>query len=117
MCEFVQAYFESISSSYTDSRIRASSFIKDQLSYHQFNFTSTELLKLCIEQIHTCDVENYRNLNKLSILMTLLTALLRVNTIKNQYAQNENSSTPTGNGKDSHIRLYLKLIKNVVQVK
>lgn len=42
-------------------------------------FPSTELLEVCIEQIQLCEIEKFRNLNKLAILVNLMSSLLRGN--------------------------------------
>lgn len=89
---------------------------RGSLLNEQLNFPTTDFIRLCIEQIHTCDVENYRNLNKLAILITLITSLLRVNNNIGSYTQNENSNIPNGCTKMSHNRIYLKLIRSLLQV-
>ena len=74
MVDFVRVYFERDSS-----------------------LTPNELLKICGEQIQKCEVDKFRNLNKLALLVNLISSALRP-------------------GPSVESRLSIQLAKNLIQV-
>ena len=64
LCDFIRVYFER----FTVLEL------KHKLDYQ---LPSIQLLEICIEQIQLCEIEKFRNLNKLAILVNLISSLLR----------------------------------------
>jgi hypothetical protein len=126
LCEFVKLYFEraSVLSLNTGGQLMMPCGLgANELSLiDQLKIPSTELLRICIDQMQACEVEKFRNLNKLSILINLIGSLLRVKT-KNCFFSTDDdnrnvvvaSSLISAN--NSHNRLFIQLIKSLVQVK
>lgn len=81
LCEFIKIYFNSMSES--------------------VKVPSVELLGICIDQMQACEIEKFRNLNKLAILINLIGSLLRVTC----YSEVFNN------------RIFIQLIKSLVQVR
>ena len=93
LCELIKVYFDRLAES-------------PAKAIDQIKIPSFELLKICIEQMQTCEVEKFRNLNKLAIVINLIGSLLRV-TLNQIEAQTIS---------ESNYKLYLQLIKSLVQI-
>lgn len=92
LCDFIRVYFE-----------RANKL--DEKDSIELYLPSIELLQICIEQIKICEIDKFRNLNKLTILVNLISSLLRIKFI--------DSSEDYLMNKD----LIIQLAKSLVQVK
>jgi hypothetical protein len=97
LCEFVKVYFERL------AKLQYSNSV-------DFLLPPIELLKICIEQVQACEIEKFRNLNKLSILMNLISSLLRVGIYSNVHNEALTSSM------NSNSSLYIQLAKNLIQI-
>ncbi|CAF0962770.1 unnamed protein product, partial [Brachionus calyciflorus] len=93
LCELVRIYYDRLATS--------TSLLKDQIK-----MPSYELLKICIDQMQACEIEKFRNLNKLAILINLISSLLRVtiSPLENDIIQENN------------VQIYIQLIKSLVQI-
>ena len=65
LCDFIRVYFERLN-------------LLDEKDSIELYLPSIELLKICIEQIQLCEIDKFRNLNKLAILVNLISSLLRI---------------------------------------
>ena len=76
-----------------------------------------ELLRIAIEQIQACEIDKFRNLNKLAILVNLISSLLRVSLVRVP-------SSPSASGGGGHVRaamlanmdVFVQLMKSLVQI-
>lgn len=93
LCDLVKVFFDRLA----NSPAKLIDLIK---------IPSFELLKICIEQMQACEVEKFRNLNKLAIVINLIGSLLRVtlNQVDNPSINETNS------------KLFFQLIKSLVQI-
>lgn len=98
LCDFIQVYFERLS-------------LLDEKESIELYLPSIELLKICIEQIQLCEIDKFRNLNKLAILVNLISSLLRIKFIN---SSDENILQIKENLASK--KLLLQLVKSLVQV-
>ncbi len=110
LCEFLKVYFDRLC-------------LLNQVNSIDYLLPPIELLKICIEQIQACEIEKFRNLNKLAILINLIGSLLRVCLFNKS---NENNFFP--NNKDelnltinnafanNNNKIFIQLIKSLVQI-
>jgi hypothetical protein len=108
LCDFIKVYYERLSLPALHSQNNSISS-----GYHildQFKLPSLELLRICIEQMQACEVDKFRNLNKLAILMNLIGSLLRVTDLTGLFVTND-VNNPSNNS-----RTCIQLTKSLVQV-
>ncbi len=98
LCDFIRVYFERLS-------------LLDEKESIELYLPSIELLKICIEQIQLCEIDKFRNLNKLAILVNLISSLLRIKFIN---SSDENILQIKENLASK--KLLLQLVKSLVQV-
>lgn len=98
LCDFIRVYFERL------NKI-------DEKDSIELYLPSTELLQICIEQIQLCEIDKFRNLNKLAILVNLISSLLRIKFINS----NDKSITKIKENLTSK-SLLIQLAKSLVQV-
>lgn len=99
MCDFIRVYFERLN-------------LLDEKDSIELYLPSIELLKICIEQIQLCETDKFRNLNKLAILINLISSLLRIKFIN---SSDENILQIKENLASK--KLLLQLVKSLIQVK
>lgn len=141
LCEFIKTYFDRLcnSKAVNASNMVAfggsgggipSSVMNEMSLIEQFKVPSLELLKICIEQMQACEVEKFRNLNKLSILINLIGSLLSVSNRKSSAMFSASNATPSSgatqnscvlltsfSSAQNHNKLFVQLIKSLVQVR
>lgn len=106
LCDFIKTYHKRLITIFNQN----SSIISNHLNYFdQIKVPSLELLKICIEQIQACEIDKFRNLNKLAILINVIGSLLRITSCIND---SDKSSCFTVNNS----KLTIQLTKNLVQV-
>lgn len=98
LCDFIRVYFERLN-------------LLDEKDSIELYLPSIELLKICIEQIQLCEIDKFRNLNKLAILVNLISSLLRIKFIN---SSDENILQIKENLASK--KLLLQLVKSLVQV-
>lgn len=79
LSDFIRVYFERLQVLGTHTNLEAI-------------LPAIELLEICTEQLQHCEVEKFRNLNKLAILVNLISSLLRTDFIHPADMDSEDSS-------------------------
>ena len=82
-----------------------------------------ELLRIAIEQIQACEIDKFRNLNKLAILVNLISSLLRVSLVRVP-SSSSSSASASASGGGGHVRaamlanmdVFVQLMKSLVQI-
>ena len=109
LCDFIKVYYERLShiAYQTQASIGCNSLILDQ-----FKMPSLELLRICIEQIQACEIDKFRNLNKLAILINLIGSLLRSTNPNGLFISNDANPYMALNNS----RICIQLTKSLVQI-
>ena len=79
LSDFIRVYFERLQVLSAPANLEAA-------------LPAIELLEICTEQLQHCEVEKFRNLNKLAILVNLISSLLRTDFIHPADMDSEDSS-------------------------
>ena len=98
LCDFIKTYFDRLS-------------LLNEINSIDYLLPPIELLKICIEQMQACEIDKFRNLNKLAILINLIGSLLSVGLFN---IKEQNSSTQNVN--NSNTKLFIQLIKSLVLI-
>jgi hypothetical protein len=101
LCDFIKIYYD-----------RLNKIQNHQVFYDQLKSPSYELLKLCIEQIQACEIDKFRNLNKLAILVNLIGSLLRCT----QSQESLFNQDDTNKSFAFSPKTFIQLTKSLVQV-
>jgi hypothetical protein len=112
LCDFIRVYYERLSVPSYECQNGGSIASNGYNLLSQFKLPSLELLRICIEQMQMCEVDKFRNLNKLAILINLIGSLLRVNDLNGLF-----SATSDSNNASINSRICIQLTKSLVQVK
>lgn len=104
LIEFIKSYYERFGIESLHRKQR--SFTTDTDILNQLRLPAPELLKICIIQLQEYEVANFRNLNKLALVMSLIESTLCVPPI----SDSQISLVPQTS------KLYIQLIKSLIHV-
>lgn len=102
LCEFLKVYYDRLSKL----------SIKNSMDY---SVPSMELLKICIEQLQACEIDKFRNLNKLAVIMNMIGSLVRVPNMAILLKDQDQSNSGI-NAAQNNRKLFIQLIRSLVQV-
>ena len=101
LCEYIRVYF-----SQSRSTVKSGHFL-----YSQTGSSCVQLVRICVEQMQVCEMDKFRNLNKLAILIKLVGSLLHTTT-----NEEPTEASPKSPADDETNQLFVKLMKSLVQV-